>query len=130
MPATTPQDCMTRFMDAMVRRDMATARDLLADDAALFFSNGTALWGKDAFESLMAASWKQVSDYNYSTLDSIWLAQSETVASVIYHFSWSGKAGGKEVSGGGRGTRVFRNDGSGWLIVHEHLSTGAWKPTE
>jgi ketosteroid isomerase-like protein len=130
MPATTPQECMTSFIDAMVRRDMGAALGLLADDAVLFYSNGAALWGKQAFESLMTANWKQVSNYKYSTLDSIWLAQSETVASVIYTFSWSGNAGDKEVSGGGRGTRVFRKEGLGWLIAHEHLSTGAWKAAE
>jgi ketosteroid isomerase-like protein len=130
MQANTPQECMTSFIGAMLRRDMGAAIGLLADDAVLFYSNGAALCGKKAFESVMAANWKQVSDYKYSTLDSIWLAQSETVASVIYTFSWSGNAGGKEVNGSGRGTRVFRREGLGWLIVHEHLSNGAWKPTE
>ncbi|WP_158883748.1 nuclear transport factor 2 family protein [Rhodanobacter sp. L36] len=130
MPASTPQECMTSFIDAMVRRDMAAALDLLANDVALFYSNGAALWGKEAFESAMTVNWKQVSNYKYSTLDSIWLAESETVASVIYTFSWSGNAGGKEVSGSGRGTRVFLKAGFGWLIAHEHLSTGAWRATD
>jgi ketosteroid isomerase-like protein len=48
---------------------------------------------------------------------------------VIYTFSWSGVAGGQEVSGHGRGTRLFRREADGWRIAHEHLSTGQWKPT-
>lgn len=130
MPADTPQECMERFIDSMVRRDMSSAIGLLADDTILFYSNGAALWGKEAFETIMTANWTQVSDYKYSTLDSIWLPQSDTVASVIYTFSWSGTVGGKEVSGSGRGTRIFRREDHGWVIAHEHLSNGAWMPTE
>jgi hypothetical protein len=70
----------------------------------------------------------------YTTLNSIWVAQSDTAAAVIYSFSWSGIADGKNVSGGGRGTRVFRRDrdegsfdGPRWRIAHEHLSAGQWK---
>jgi ketosteroid isomerase-like protein len=68
-----------------------------------------------------------VEDYKYSTLDSIWVAESGAAAAVIYAFEWSGMARGEMVSGGGRGTRVFRETPSGWLIVHEHLSAGTWK---
>ena len=123
----TPQACMAAFIAAMVARDMDAALALLTDDVALFYSNGAALWGKDAFVATMTASWKLVSDYTYTTLDAVWLAQSDTVASVVYSFAWSGVAGGNEVKGGGRGTRVFRRDNGSWRIAHEHLSTGAWK---
>jgi ketosteroid isomerase-like protein len=106
---------------------MDSALALLTDDVVLFYSNGQALRGKDAFRSTMAANWKLIENYNYRTLDSIWLAQSDNVAAVIYTFSWAGVAGGKEVSGGGRGTRIFRRDTAGWRIAHEHLSSGQWK---
>jgi ketosteroid isomerase-like protein len=120
---------MEAFVAAMIRRDMMAAQSLLTDDVALFYSNGSALWGKEQFASAMTVAWKSVDHYQYKTLDSIWLAQSDTVAAVIYTFSWSGMANGKSVSGGGRGTRVFRRDGSDatWRIAHEHLSTGLWK---
>jgi ketosteroid isomerase-like protein len=123
----SPQACMTAFVAAMVARDMEAALALLTDDVALFYSNGGALWGKDAFVAAMTASWKLVSDYKYTTVESIWVAQSDSAASVIYTFAWSGLAGGNEVKGGGRGTRVFRRAPDGWRIAHEHLSAGAWK---
>ncbi len=114
----------------MIRRDMDAALSLLRNDVVFFYSNGSVIVGKDAFASLMAANWKMISDYEYSTIDSIWITQSEAVASVIYSFAWSGTAGGAKVSGGGRGTRVLSNDGSGWRIAHEHLSAGQWKAGE
>jgi ketosteroid isomerase-like protein len=127
LDAASARQCMTAFVEAMVARDMDAALALLTDDVALFYSNGSALWGKDAFAAAMTANWKLISGYRYSTLDAIWLAESDATAAVIYTFSWSGVAGGKDVSGGGRGTRVFRHEAAGWRIAHEHLSAGTWK---
>jgi ketosteroid isomerase-like protein len=128
--ASSPQACMTAFVDSMIRRDLDAALSLLTDDVAFFYSNGSALWGKEAFAATMTANWKLIDRYNYTTLDAIWLAQSETVAAVIYTFSWSGVAGGRDVDGSGRGTRIFRRDRAGWRIAHEHLSVGDWKPSQ
>jgi ketosteroid isomerase-like protein len=125
--ANSPQECVTAFVAAMVARDMDAALALLTDDVALFYSNGAALWGKDAFASTMTASWKLVSDYKYTTVESVWMAKTDTMAAVIYTFAWSGVAGGSEVKGGGRGTRVLRREPTGWCIAHEHLSNGSWK---
>jgi ketosteroid isomerase-like protein len=102
--------------------DAATA--LLADDVVFFYSNGSELVGKDAFAATMAANWKLIEEYRYETLDSTWIAQSDTAAVVVYGFAWSGVARGQSVSGGGRGTRVFRKGPAGWLIAHEHVSVG------
>jgi ketosteroid isomerase-like protein len=128
MSASTPRACGADFTAALIRRDLGSALALLADDVVFFYSNGTVILGKEAFASAMTASWKVVEDYKYSTLDSIWVAESGAAAAVIYAFEWSGVARGEKVSGGGRGTRVFRETLSGWLIVHEHLSAGQWKP--
>lgn len=125
--AASPQACMSAFIKAMVARDMDAALALLSDDVALFYSNGSAIWGKEDFAATMTASWKLVSNYEYETRDAVWLAESESVASVAYAFAWSGVAGGSEVKGAGRGTRVFRREFDGWRIAHEHLSTGNWK---
>jgi ketosteroid isomerase-like protein len=127
MAASSPQECVAAFVAAMVARDMDKALALLTDDVALFYSNGTALRGKDAFASAMTASWKLVSGYKYTTVESVWVAQSDTMAAVIYAFAWSGVAAGNEVKGSGRGTRVLRREPTGWCIAHEHLSSGVWK---
>lgn len=125
MPATSPQACAADFTAALLRRDMAAALAMLADEVVFFYSNGSELRGKNAFASTMAANWALVEDYEYSTLDPVWIAQSDSVAAVVYGFAWSGTARGQRVSGAGRGTRVFRNSPTGWLVAHEHLSLGA-----
>src|ERR1700761_4318971 len=124
--APSPKACMAALIDALVRRDIDAALALLTDDITFFYSNGTALWGKDAFANTMTANWKLVSDYKYSTLDSIWLAEADTAAAVIYNFSWTGVAGGNTVGATGRGTRLFRKERDGWRLAHEHLTTGEW----
>ena len=103
---------------------MEAALSLLTDNVVFFYSNGSAIVGKDAFASLMSANWKMVSNYDYSTMDSIWVAQSDAAACVIYSFAWSATVGDNKVGASGRGTRVLSNDGSGWRIAHEHLSAG------
>jgi ketosteroid isomerase-like protein len=48
---------MTGFVDSMIRRDLEAALSLLTDDVAFFYSNGSALWGKEAFAATMTANW-------------------------------------------------------------------------
>jgi ketosteroid isomerase-like protein len=124
MPAISPQACSADFTAALIQRDMGSALALLADDVVFFYSNGAAILGKDAFAATMAANWKIVQDYKYSTRDQVWVVQSDAAAAVIYGFTWSGVARGENISGGGRGTRVFSKGSSGWLVAHEHLSPG------
>jgi ketosteroid isomerase-like protein len=118
---------MQSLVAALIRKDIDAALPLLTDDVALFYSNGSAVWGTEAFATAIMANWNRIDQYQYTTDDSIWVAQSDTAAAVIYTFSWSGVVEGKEVKGGGRGTRVFRREPTGWRIAHEHLSTGMWK---
>ena len=127
MPANSAQACTADFTAALVARDMASALALLTDDVVFFYSNGSAIVGKQAFSALMTANWQMVTDYDYSTADTVWVAQSDASAAVIYSFAWTGKARGQDVGGSGRATRVLTNDRSGWRIAHEHLSTGDWK---
>jgi len=128
MAASSPQACTADFTAALIGRDMPTALALLTDDVVFFYSNGSAIVGRGAFSSVMTTSWKMVEEYAYSTANAVWIAQSDTAASVIYSFTWTGKVQDKAVGGAGRATRVLVNDGAGWLIAHEHLSTGDWNP--
>ena len=128
MSANSPQECMTEFAAALIRRDLDAALALLTNDVVLFYSNGTVLRGKEAFAANMTAAWAVIENYKYSTLESSWLTQPNgDTAAVIYSLAWSGTARGQEVGGGGRGTRVFcKAADGGWLLSHEHLSNGAW----
>jgi ketosteroid isomerase-like protein len=70
---TTPQACLESFVAALIRKDIDVALRLLTDDVVLFYSNASAIWGKDAFATAIMANWKRIERYNYTTDDSIWL---------------------------------------------------------
>jgi ketosteroid isomerase-like protein len=78
---------MTDFTAALIHRDMPAALSFLTDDVVLFYSNGAAILGKDAFAAVMETNWKLVADYSYSTLQTKWITQSDTAAAVIYSFA-------------------------------------------
>lgn len=129
MTARTPQACAADFTAALIRRDMDAALALLTDDVVFFYSNGATIVGKHAFAAMMKASWAVIENYTYQSGESDWVMQTDAAAVVIYSFAWSGVARGATVDATGRGTRVFaRQPGGDWLIAHEHLSNGQWKP--
>ena len=74
---------MQSFVDALIRKDIDAALPLLTDDVALFYSNGSAVWGTEAFATAIMANWKRIEEYHYTTDDSIWVAQSDTAAAVM-----------------------------------------------
>src|ERR1700749_118026 len=96
MAAKSAQACTSEFTSCLVTRDMDAALMLLTDDVVFFYSNGSVIIGKDAFAAVMTANWKMVTDYEYSTVESNWIVESDTAASVIYSFAWSGLARGEK----------------------------------
>jgi len=51
---------MESFVAALIRKDIDAALPLLTDDVALFYSNGSAVWGRDAFAAAITANWKRI----------------------------------------------------------------------
>ncbi|HVY91042.1 MAG TPA: nuclear transport factor 2 family protein [Hyphomonadaceae bacterium] len=128
MTATSPQACAADFTAALLARDIDAALALVADEIVFFFSNGTTVVGKDAFAKTMTAAWSVIENYKYESGGSDWITRADTTAAVIYSFAWSGVARGQNVSGAGRGTRIFARQPDGrWLMTHEHISNGQWK---
>src|ERR1700748_3721052 len=81
MAAKSAQACASEFTSCLVRRDINAALMLLTDDVVFFYSNGSVIIGKDAFAAAMTANWKMVTDYEYSTVESNWIVESDTAAS-------------------------------------------------
>lgn len=128
MTANSPQACAADFTAALLARDIDAALALLTDQVVLFFSNGTTIVGKDAFAATMKQAWGVLENYKYESDGLDWLTQTDTAAAVIYRFAFTATARGQDVSGAGRGTRVFAKQPDGrWLMTHEHISTGRWK---
>jgi ketosteroid isomerase-like protein len=52
---------------------------------------------------------------------------SHDAAVCVFRFDCTGVIDGEPASGQGRGASVFRRGPFGWQVVHENLSSGAWK---
>ena len=108
--ATSPKDCMAAFVAALIRRDIEAALALLTDDVAFFYSNGSSLWGKQAFAAATTASWRRVERHTYTTDEAVWLAE--------FWLRRRGRLRLLMVRGGGRRGRCRRRPG------HEGLPPG------
>ena len=96
---------------------------LIEDDAEFFFNDGSYL-GAESIKAAFEKTWALgIQDERYWSDDIRWLLKGERVAVCTFAFHWTGAVKGKlEELGAGRGTCVLRKSGSGWRIVHEHLS--------
>jgi len=126
----TPEETKQEMARRMNAKDLAGTMALIADDAVYFWSNGSAMFGKPAIEAAMRANFEGIADDTYAVADVTWLADTDQVAACVFRFEWTGKVGGKAVSGRGRGASVLKRVDGEWRIAHENLSQGAWKPPE
>jgi uncharacterized protein (TIGR02246 family) len=112
----------------MRAQDLNGMLELIADDAAYFWSSGDALFGKAAIAKGLQRNFSAIRNDTYETFDLTWVAKSDDVAACIYAFRWTGEIDGKAVGGKGRGSTVLRKVDGEWRVAVEHLSAGDWKP--
>ena len=130
--------CEPATLDGLLRayeqagrnKDIEACAELIAEDAAFFFSSASACTGKDAVLAALQKNFDSIENDTYHTQDVVWLTRNTDSAVCVYWFAWAGTIAGKPVSGEGRGTSAYRYDGGKWLIVHEHLSHGRFAPVE
>ena len=111
----------------MRAKDLDATLALIAEDAVYFWSNGAALFGRTAIAEALTENFAAIDQDTYDVDDVVWLAESRDVAACVFRFQWTGEMDGERVSGRGRGATVLRRDESGWRVVHENLSNGAWR---
>ncbi|TAG03169.1 MAG: nuclear transport factor 2 family protein [Betaproteobacteria bacterium] len=92
----------------------------IADDACFVFSDGTYL-GKPNIEAAIRKTFAMILDETYRIDNVRWIFERADCALCTYQFAWSGKIGGVQQSGGGRGTNLLVKSGERWLVQHEHL---------
>ena len=120
----TPDEFIRKYEAATGSHDLDATLELIADDAVYWFSDGGTYHGKATIEAAIRSNFDAIEDEEYRISDVKWLAESEDIAACVYSFSWSGKVGGKQTSGAGRGTTVIQRIAREWRVVHEHLSRG------
>lgn len=102
------------------------------DAVAPFISANAVFWFNDGSYSGLAAiraaferTFAAFPLERYWLEDVQWIASDTVAAACVYRFRWMATNGGRQVSGGGRGTCVLRRENGVWKIVHEHLSKEA-----
>jgi ketosteroid isomerase-like protein len=108
---------MREYEQATNSRDLDRLASLIAEDAVYWFTDGS-YRGREAVLAAISATFDAIRDEVYRIEDLEWVAP----AVCRYRFTWTGTVGGRSRSGGGRGTSVLVNTGSGWQMLHEHLS--------
>ena len=112
----------------MRAKDLAGTLELIADDAVYFWSDGSAMFGKDAIAEGLKRNFVTIENDTYDVFDLTWLVESDDIAACVYRFEWTGEVNGASAKGSGRGASVLRRIDGEWRTVHENLSRGAWKP--
>lgn len=120
----TPDEHRDELARRMAARDLDGTLQLIGDDAVYFWSNGEALFGKEAIADGLRRNFEGIQNDTFETFDVTWLARSDDVAVCVYRFRWTGEVDGKTVGGRGRGTSALRCIDGQWQTVHEHLSAG------
>ena len=123
----SPAEVKAALVRRMRAKDLPGTLELIAEDAVYFWSNGGAMFGKDAIAAALSTNFSSIDDDTYDVSDLTWLVESADAAACVFQFSWTGVIDGQHAAGQGRGASVFRHGPSGWQVVHENLSSGAWK---
>ena len=117
----TPQDLLKLYETRINLHQFDAVAPLIAADAVFWFNDGSFV-GQAAIRGAFERTWAGLADETYWLTYLHWIAIGGQAASCIYQFNWKATIDGREASGIGRGTSVFRSEGDGWQIVHEHLS--------
>lgn len=120
----SPQAVLALYEERINRHDFELLVPLIDAKAVFWFSDGSHI-GIDAIRAAFERTWNAVADETYWLTDMHWIATGAGAAACLYRFHWRGLANARPISGHGRGTTVLRDTGTGWRIVHEHLSVEA-----
>jgi ketosteroid isomerase-like protein len=118
---TSARELFEAYKAEINKHDFDFLVPLLSNECTFWFSSGTYSGLKDS-RAAFEKTWSMILDEVYSISDVKWIADSPTAAVCTYTFNWSGLINGQHGEGKGRGTSCFRQESTGWKIVHEHLS--------
>ncbi len=115
------EDFIRAYQEALASQSWALVEPLVHEDACVTFSNGTVHKGKAAVRAAYEANFSAIEDEDYRISNVHWVRRDEDVAVYLFEFAWSGRIGGHDAEGGGRGTSLLVRDGPDWKLLVEHL---------
>ena len=117
----TVEDFVRAYEAALASQRWAQVEPLVHEDACVTFSNGAVHAGKAAVRKAFEANFAAIENERYAVSNVRWLRRGDDVAVYVFDFAWSGRIGGKDARGAGRGTAVLARRGSEWQLLAEHL---------
>ncbi|HEU5310455.1 MAG TPA: nuclear transport factor 2 family protein, partial [Candidatus Eisenbacteria bacterium] len=117
----TLEDFVHAYEEALASQEWALVEPLVHENACVTFSNGAVHIGKAAVQKAYEANFAAIEDEKYRISNVHWVRRGEDVAVYLFDFAWSGRIGGRDAKGSGRGTSVLVRHGSGWQLLAEHL---------
>lgn len=121
--ADTPEAAFERYKVEINSHDFdRLARDVIAEDAIFIFTDAEHR-GLAEVRAAFNRTWSVIPDEVYTMSDAEWLAKDKDSALVAFRYGYRGTTkDGKPLSGGGRGTNLYRRTADGWRLAYEHLS--------
>ncbi len=127
LPAVSAEavvEFLHRFESLAMQEDFALLRPLIDQRAYFRFNDGDFL-GLPAIEAAFEKTWRgdpTVKKARFYLTDIVVISTDHSSAAATYTYHWEGHQGARGFQVHGRGTRVLAHDGTGFRIVHEHLS--------
>ena len=115
------RELLSEYERQLTYQDFEKAKPLIAADAEFWFNDGS-YRGIVEIGGAFRRTFDLIKDEKYWLTDVRWLQETESCATCIYQFNWTGVINGKACTGNGRGTTVTKKIEDRWMIIHEHLS--------
>ncbi len=121
--ADTPEAVFERYKVEINSHDFdRLARDVIAEDAIFIFTDAEHR-GIAEVRAAFHRTWSVIPDEVYTMSDAEWLAKDRDSALVAFRYGYRGTTkDGTPLSGGGRGTNLYKKTPEGWRLAYEHLS--------
>jgi ketosteroid isomerase-like protein len=117
----TPEEFVGIYERALATQQWASVELLIHENACVTFSNGTVHKGKAAVRTAFEQNFSAITDETYRISNVYWILRTQDVGVYLFDFKWTGRIGGRDAAGGGRGTSVVVRDGDDWKLLAEHL---------
>jgi ketosteroid isomerase-like protein len=121
----TAEEFIDLYQQALATHRWISVEPLIHEDASVTFSTGAVHKGKEAVRFAFERNFSTIEGEEYKTSNVHWVMRDSHVAVYLFDFHWTGRIGGRDAAGSGRGTSVLIRNGDGWQLLAEHLGPAA-----
>ncbi|QOS98954.1 nuclear transport factor 2 family protein [Brevibacterium sp. JNUCC-42] len=115
-------EILHNYIEATNTHNFDEVKKLLHPNAVYYFSNRTCTTHQE-IQKYFESAWSFIQNEIYKAQDIRWLFTGSDSATCTYTYYYEGYMNGEYTSGQGRATNVFVKESTGWLLIHEHLSS-------